>query len=252
MKVHSRTITTIVLAIWLVAIIPSCAGTKALHPPGQLFADGRGSVPTDLMPRFGNADQPFDADSDPALRGVLQEATAQHGSARAASRQLSQQGLQLYRRDAYEQAMRAFNHAWALDESNPEASWGFALIYHDHGMATQARRWIEVALDQGLEGAIPYSDAALMLTRMDASAATPSTSEQERILARVRNLLAQAKQLADASNRDYVDGVAVETLLNCREVEAARVRATALQGRGSSLDPRIMGRLERTEAKSKP
>lgn len=122
-----------------------------------------------------------DRSSNPILaqadKDLIEGTTREFGSRRAASQAFVEQGLRYYLKDDLGTAMKRFNQAWLIDESDPEVYWGFAVVNHDLGNHCEAKRLIEKGLARGLSDPDALADAGLIFTLCAVS--DPSLSQAD-------------------------------------------------------------------------
>ncbi|WP_223787780.1 hypothetical protein [Marinicella meishanensis] len=85
-------------------------------------------VRIDQVPMYGGMDR----SADPRLAAGDAQFTAQvlaeYGDPRTGSLAYVDQGFAYYAEDNLDDAMRRFNQAWLLDDSNPEVYYGFGSV----------------------------------------------------------------------------------------------------------------------------
>jgi tetratricopeptide (TPR) repeat protein len=107
-------------------------------------AAGQGD-PTEKLPMYGQPGiarpenlKKFDED-------FIRDATFRFGSRGAASRVLSEQGWESFRKGMLDVAMRRFNEAWLLNPKNYQVFWGFGAVLSEQGKLTAAIEQLETA-----------------------------------------------------------------------------------------------------------
>jgi tetratricopeptide (TPR) repeat protein len=72
-----------------------------------------------------------------------------HKTKEAALKEVLKEARRLYDKGDYSTSMKRFNQAWLLDDNNPEAFHGFALILRAWGYNNEAEKWEKRAVDGG-------------------------------------------------------------------------------------------------------
>jgi tetratricopeptide (TPR) repeat protein len=187
-------------AIWsflLILAVAGCAGTASQ-------TGGRSSP--DQLPMYGGLDR----QSVPGLKAADDQFIANmvrdFGSREKASQASVEQGIRYYQRDDYVLAMRRFNQAWLLNPRNPDAFWGFAIVYHDKEEIREAKEMIDRALSLDLSKPIALADAGRIYT-LYAVFGQPSADATTK-----RQLFSKSDELfskADSAspNNDYIYGL---------------------------------------------
>ncbi len=88
--------------------------------------------------------------------------TKEWGSRAKASKAFVEQGIRFYQRGDYSTAIKRFNQAWLIDPGNPDAFWGFAMIYYDEDNLDDAKKMIDKAFALSLSDPVALADAGLI------------------------------------------------------------------------------------------
>ncbi|HWX34821.1 MAG TPA: hypothetical protein VNZ53_46265 [Steroidobacteraceae bacterium] len=184
MHSHGRKITLLIL----LAVLSTSATTGATSP--------------DELPMYGGLDR----NSNPNLKRIddqfIADVTKQFGSREKASDLFVEQGIRFYSSDNYPKAMRRFNQAWLLNPNNPDAYWGFAMVYHDKQQPCEAQKMIDIALDHGLHKPIALADAGRVITLC--ASHNNDLSNDDRTIEYARSESMYTKAIAEAPKNDYI------------------------------------------------
>jgi Tfp pilus assembly protein PilF len=130
--------------------------------------------------------------------------TKEFGSRERASDAFVDQGVRYYKADNYAAAMRRFNQAWLLNPKNPDAFWGFAMVFHDEGNNCEAKNWIDRALALNLSKPIALADAGRIYTLCAVSNQSLDLSTKNQQFSTSEELYKKATSISP--NNDYVYG----------------------------------------------
>lgn len=124
-------------------------------------ARGRG---IDQYPMYGGMDRnaypQLKAGDEQFISGVTKEV----GSRESASDRFVEEGIRYYSQNNYSMAMKRFNQAWLLNPNNPDAFWGFAVVFHDESRNCESKKMIDRALALNLAKPIALADAGRIYT----------------------------------------------------------------------------------------
>jgi len=150
----------------------------------------------------------IDRNANPQLKAADEQFIAnvskEFGSRESASNRWVEQGVRYYRQDNYSMAMKRFNQAWLLNPKNPEAFWGFAIVYHDEGKDCEAKRQIDRALELNLSKPIALADAGSIYTLCAVSDNSLPQATKKQYFKKSDELYRKAD--AAAPNNDYISG----------------------------------------------
>ena len=104
------------------------------------------SVPIDQIPMYGGIDRLKNTELAAGDIRLIEDATKEFGSKREASQAFVDRGFRLYQSNDLVGAMKRFNQAWLIDESNPEVYHGFGSIIFDKGQNCEAMELLSMAL----------------------------------------------------------------------------------------------------------
>jgi tetratricopeptide (TPR) repeat protein len=127
-------------------------------------ASHTGQVPIDQIPEYDGIDRNAIPELKAGDEWFIEGLTKKFGSREKASKAFSERGMELYKQDNLEEAMKRFNQAWLLDENNYEAYWGFGVVMHDKKMAEESLKWLEKAYALNSNNAYLIADLAVMKT----------------------------------------------------------------------------------------
>jgi len=148
----------------------------------------------------------LDRTSNPNLKRIddqfIADVTKQFGSREKASDLFVEQGIRFYSSDNYAKAMRRFNQAWLLNPDNPDAYWGFAMVYHDKQQLCEAQKMIDIAVDHGLRKPIALADAGRVITLC--ASHSNDLSNDDRNIEYARSESMYKKAIAEAPKNDYI------------------------------------------------
>ena len=184
-------------SLLLILAIAGCAGTTPR-------TSGQGSP--DQLPMYGGLDR----QSNPQLKAADEQFIANmvrdFGSREKGSEASVEQGIRYYKRDDYVSAMRRFNQAWLLNPNNPDAFWGFAVVYHDKEQIREAKEMIDRALSLGLAKPTAIADAGRIYT-LYAVFTKPSldATMKSQLFSRSDELFGKADSASP--NNDYIYGL---------------------------------------------
>lgn len=178
------------LALLLSALLISCATNER--------------VPIDQVPMYGGMDRSKYPDLAAADKRLIEGTTKEFGSRRAASEAFADRAFRLYQADDLAGAMRRFNQAWLIDESNPEVYHGFGSILYDQGDNCGAMEIMNRSLDMDWGARWPSRPGFLadlaMITSLCASApGFEKWGTRESLTERSDALFAEAEQAAPSS-----------------------------------------------------
>ena len=158
----------------------------------------------DQQPMYGGIDR----DANPRLKAgdeqFIAGVTKEFGSRESASDRFVEQGIRYYYQDDYSMAMKRFNQAWLLNPKNPEAFWGFAIVYHDEEKNCEAKKMIDRALELNLSKPIALADAGRMYTLCAISDESLGQAAKGQYFTKSEELYKKAD--AAAPNNDYIHG----------------------------------------------
>lgn len=185
---------TVLFIIFTVGFLSSCATQT----------DGQRGIEIDQEPMYGGIDRKADPQLNAADEQLISGVTKEFGSREKASDAFVEQGTWFYKQDNYAMAMKRFNQAWLLNQDNPGAYWGFAVVYHDKGKNCDAKSMIDRALVLHLSNSIHLSDAGRIYTLCAVSDASLSQEVKSQYFAKSDDLYRKAS--GESSNNDYVFG----------------------------------------------
>lgn len=176
-------------------VLTGCLATTSAGPRGTGIDQQAmyGGIDRNVNPQLKAGDEQF-------IAGVTKE----FGSRESASDRFVEQGIRYYYQNNYSMAMKRFNQAWLLNPKNPEAFWGFAIVYHDEGKNCEAKKMIDRALELKLSKPIALADAGRMYTLCAVGDESLSQAAKEQHFAISEELYKKAD--AVAPNNDYIHG----------------------------------------------
>jgi Flp pilus assembly protein TadD len=151
---------------------------------------------------YGGMDRQSVPQQKQADEQLIAGTTKEFGSREKASDAFVDQGVRYYMLDNYAAAMRRFNQAWLLNPKNPEAFWGFAMVFHDEGKNCEARNWIDRALELNLSKPIALADAGRIYTLCAVSNQSLELSTKNQQFSISEELYKKADSISP--NNDYV------------------------------------------------
>lgn len=158
----------------------------------------------DQQPMYGGIDR----NTNPQLKAgdeqFIAGVTKEFGSRENASDRFVEQGIRHYYQNNYSMAMKRFNQAWLLNPRNPEAFWGFAIVYHDEGKNCEAKDMIDRAVELKLNKPIALADAGRIYTLCAVSDESLNQTTKEQFFTKSEELYKMA--VAAAPNNDYIHG----------------------------------------------
>jgi tetratricopeptide (TPR) repeat protein len=174
-----------------------------LNVMGVLFIAGcvtagpkPGENDMDQLPMYGGIDR----GADPRLRAqdekFIAKLTQEFGSRLTASRVFVEQGFDYQHADNYAMAMTRFNQAWLIDPGNPDAFWGFAMVYDAQGKPCQAKAMIDMALARNLSKPVALADAGRIYTLCAVGDDALRPAEKRRYFERSEELYSRAVSMA--------------------------------------------------------
>jgi len=171
-------------------------------------AAGGGPAPRgsgiDQAPMYGGMDRQSVPQLKQADEQLIAGTTKEFGSRERASDAFVDQGVRYYKADNYAAAMRRFNQAWLLNPKNPDAFWGFAMVFHDEGNNCEAKNWIDRALALNLSKPIALADAGRIYTLCAVSNQSLDLSTKNQHFSTSEELYKKASSISP--NNDYVYG----------------------------------------------
>jgi len=193
----NREIINAVFSYLLILAVAGCAGTEP---------QSGGQSSPDQLPMYGGLDR----QSIPGLKAaddqLIANMTREVGSREKASELFVEQGIRYYKQNDYVQAMRRFNQAWLLNPNNPDAFWGFAVVYHDKEQICEAKDMIDRALDLGLSKPIAIADAGRIYTLCAVFRNQPfDATTKNQLFSKSDELFAKADSASP--NNDYIYGL---------------------------------------------
>lgn len=152
----------------------------------------------------------MDRQSVPELKATDEElisgTTKEFGSREKASEIFVEQGVRYYQQNNYPAAMRRFNQAWLLNPKNPNAFWGFAVVYHDQEKVCEAKDMIDRALNFGLSKSIALADSGRIYTLCAVFSEKPfDTATKNQLFSKSEELFKKAD--SSSPNNDYIYGL---------------------------------------------
>ena len=125
------------LTILTVTVLLSCASNPA--------------VKIDQVPMYGGIDRSANPRLAEGDKQFLEQVIKEYGNKRTASEKFVDQGFRFYHGNNMSNAMKRFNQAWLLDDSNPEVYHGFASVLLNHEKDCEALTMMNkaVGLDWG-------------------------------------------------------------------------------------------------------
>lgn len=144
-----------------------------------------------LLPKYGSLPK---GEAERAADAKLLEAVDRQyeGNRKKASEDAAQWGWRAFRRKQYEEAMRRFNQAWLLDDSNALALWGMGSVQGATGKPTEALKLFDEAapaLAQDVDFSVDHARTQAMVAVQERDAAA-----LQRVLERFAAIHAQAPQ----------------------------------------------------------
>ena len=164
-----------------------------------------GQVPIDQVPMYGGIDRSAIPELKAGDEKLITDTTSQFGTREKASAAFVSNGFAYYQRDDLANAMRRFNQAWLLDQSNPEVYAGFGSVLHDQGKNCEAMQMMEKALMlnpptfQGI-----YPDAARTIALCAVSDKKLTAESRIKLFERSEFLYKKAEELEP--NKAYLYG----------------------------------------------
>ena len=185
----------------LVTLAVLCLSASLFYGCAAPTASSRGSG-IDQSPMYGGMDR----QSIPELRAgdewLIANVSKELGSREKGSEAFVEQGIRYYQQDNYAMAMKRFNQAWLLSPNNPEAFWGFAMIYHDEGKNCEAKNMIDRAIALNLSKPIPLADAGRIYTLCAVSDSSLDQNAKSKFYSASEELYKKASAIAP--NNDYI------------------------------------------------
>ena len=118
-------------------------GSMALTGCLATTSGGPRGAGIDQQPMYGGMDRSADPQLKAGDEQFISGVTKEFGSRESASDRFVDQGIRYYYQNNYSLAMKRFNQAWLLNPMNPDAFWGYAIVYHDEGKNCEAKKMIE-------------------------------------------------------------------------------------------------------------
>ncbi|TVO75196.1 tetratricopeptide repeat protein [Sedimenticola selenatireducens] len=124
-----------------------------------------------------------------------------NGDLKRASRVWTQQGNELLQYGDVEGAMRKFNQAWLLDDSNYQVYWGFGQVLVIKDELPEAKRYLLKAnelIDDPFQKPALLTDLATVVSLQSEALSTSQTAEREALFLRANDYFEEVLEL-DAS-----------------------------------------------------
>lgn len=188
-----RPLRTLILVVSIISNLYSVTANGGARGPG-----------IDQQPMYGGMDRSAYPELEAADKEFISAVTNEFGSREAASDRFVEQGVRFYRQDDYSMAMKRFNQAWLLNPKNPEAFWGFAVVYHDEGKVCEAKDMVDRALDLNLTKPIALADGGRIYTLCAVSDKTLTQATKGQYFEKSEKLYKKAETAAP--NHDYILG----------------------------------------------
>jgi tetratricopeptide (TPR) repeat protein len=165
-----------------------------------------GNKNIDQLPMYGGLDRQSVPELKAADEEFISGTTKEFGSREKASDTFVEQGIRYYQQNNYPAAMRRFNQAWLLNSKNPNAFWGFAVVYHDQERICEAKDMIDRALGLNLSKPIALADAGRIYTLCAVFREKPfDPATKSALFSKSEELFKRAD--AASPNNDYVSGL---------------------------------------------